>query len=44
MRQGATDDDLREWLRAVVLKKEKSHRIGEPDFIPASRSMSCIGG
>jgi cyclic pyranopterin phosphate synthase len=44
LRQGATEPEMQEWLRTVVLQKEKSHRIGEPDFVPASRSMSCIGG
>jgi hypothetical protein len=27
-----------------VDKKEKSHRINEPDFIPPSRTMVYIGG
>jgi len=44
LRNGATDEDLGEWLRGVVWQKEARHHIGEPDFVPASRSMSCIGG
>jgi cyclic pyranopterin phosphate synthase len=44
LRAGASEDDLQDWLRQMVLHKEKGHRIGEPDFVPASRSMSCIGG
>lgn len=44
LRQGASDEQLAEWLKAVVLQKEARHHIGEPDFVPASRSMSCIGG
>jgi cyclic pyranopterin phosphate synthase len=44
LRNEATDEDLSDYLRAVVWQKEPRHRIGEPDFVPASRSMSCIGG
>ena len=44
LRQGASDEQLAEWLRSVVYQKEARHHIGEPDFVPASRSMSCIGG
>lgn len=44
LRNGATEDQLREWLEAVVLKKEPRHYIGEREFVPPSRSMSCIGG
>jgi GTP 3',8-cyclase len=38
------DAEVAEFLRAVVWRKEPRHRIGEKDFVPASRSMSCIGG
>ncbi|HZR18180.1 MAG TPA: GTP 3',8-cyclase MoaA [Verrucomicrobiae bacterium] len=44
MRAGADDNELKQWLISVVLQKEARHHIGEPDFVPASRSMSCIGG
>jgi cyclic pyranopterin phosphate synthase len=44
MRRGASDDDLAEFIRAVVQKKEERHHIGEPDFVPASRTMVHIGG
>lgn len=44
LRNGITDEELAEGLRQVVWQKEPRHRIGEPDFVPASRSMSCIGG
>jgi cyclic pyranopterin phosphate synthase len=44
LRSGATDDELRDLLRKVVGAKEARHHIGEPDFVPPSRSMSCIGG
>jgi cyclic pyranopterin phosphate synthase len=44
MRRGASDDDLADFIRAVVQKKEERHHIGEPDFVPASRTMVHIGG
>jgi cyclic pyranopterin phosphate synthase len=44
LRNGASDDKLSDWLKAVVWQKEARHHIGEPDFVPPSRSMSCIGG
>jgi GTP 3',8-cyclase len=44
LRQGASDQEISAWLREVVLQKEARHHIGEADFIPPPRSMSCIGG
>jgi GTP 3',8-cyclase len=44
LRDGASDDELGEWLKTIVLGKEARHHIGEPDFVPPPRSMSCIGG
>jgi cyclic pyranopterin phosphate synthase len=44
MRRGATDAQLEDFIRGVVLKKEERHHIGEPDFVPASRTMVHIGG
>jgi cyclic pyranopterin phosphate synthase len=44
LRSGASRSELVEFIEAVTLKKEPSHRISEPDFIPASRTMSFIGG
>ncbi len=44
MRRGASDDDLVEFIQGVVQKKEERHHIGEPDFVPASRTMVHIGG
>jgi GTP 3',8-cyclase len=44
MRRGASDDDLERFIREVVSKKEERHHIGEPDFVPASRTMVHIGG
>jgi cyclic pyranopterin phosphate synthase len=44
MRCGATDEELEEFIRGVIQKKEERHHIGEPDFVPASRTMVHIGG
>jgi cyclic pyranopterin phosphate synthase len=44
MRRGATDDELQAFIHEIVLHKEERHHIGEPDFIPASRTMVHIGG
>ena len=44
MKRGASDEELAEFIRGVVMKKEERHHIGEPDFVPASRTMVHIGG
>jgi len=44
MRRGASDEELQNFIRGVVEKKEERHHIGEPDFVPASRTMVHIGG
>jgi GTP 3',8-cyclase len=44
MRRGASDEDLVEFIRGVVARKEARHHIGEADFVPASRTMVHIGG
>ena len=44
MRRGASDEELAEFIRGVVQKKEERHHIGEADFVPASRTMVHIGG
>jgi len=44
MRQGATDDELIDYVRSVVDQKEARHHIGEQGFIKPSRSMVHIGG
>lgn len=44
LRAGASEEELRSYLKEVVHSKEPGHRIGQPDFVPPSRSMSCIGG
>ena len=44
MQRGASDEDLAEFIQGVVQKKEERHHIGEPNFVPASRTMVHIGG
>ena len=44
MRRGASDGELADYIRGVVERKEERHHIGEPDFVPASRTMVHIGG
>jgi cyclic pyranopterin phosphate synthase len=44
LRNGASDDDVVEWLERVVWQKEARHHIGEAEFVAPKRSMSCIGG
>jgi len=44
MRRGASDEELADFIRDVIQKKEERHHIGEPDFVPASRTMVHIGG
>jgi GTP 3',8-cyclase len=44
MRRGASDEKLADFVVNVVEKKEERHHIGEPGFVPASRTMVHIGG
>jgi cyclic pyranopterin phosphate synthase len=44
MRRGGSDEELIAFIHDVVSKKEERHHIGEPDFVPASRTMVHIGG
>lgn len=44
LRSGATRSELVEFIQHVTLKKEARHHINDPDFVPASRTMSFIGG
>ena len=44
LRNGASDSTIQDWLKHVVWQKEARHHIGEADFVPPPRSMSCIGG
>jgi cyclic pyranopterin phosphate synthase len=44
MQRGASDDELADFIHGVIQRKEERHHIGEPDFVPASRTMVHIGG
>jgi len=44
LRAGASDGELEALIRHAVLHKELKHRINDPGFVRASRSMSQIGG
>jgi GTP 3',8-cyclase len=44
MARGGSDDDLADFIRRTIMKKEARHHIGEPDFLKPSRSMVHIGG
>jgi cyclic pyranopterin phosphate synthase len=44
LRRGSSDEELEGFIRGVIQKKEERHHIGEPDFVPASRTMVHIGG
>ncbi len=44
MRRGSSDEELEDFISGVIQKKEERHHIGEPDFVPASRTMVHIGG
>ncbi len=44
LRAGLDDEQLMDYITAVVHQKEERHHIGEPDFQPASRTMVHIGG
>jgi cyclic pyranopterin phosphate synthase len=44
MRRGASDEEMVEFIQGVIQRKEERHHIGEPDFVPASRTMVHIGG
>jgi cyclic pyranopterin phosphate synthase len=44
MAAGASDDELVDFIFGVVDQKEERHHIGEPGFVPASRTMVHIGG
>ena len=44
LRRGS-DEEAAAWVRQVVVQhKEERHHIGEPGFVPASRTMVHIGG
>ena len=44
LREGASDDELAQLIRFAVRHKELKHKINDPGFVRASRSMSQIGG
>jgi cyclic pyranopterin phosphate synthase len=44
LRANATDEEVAEWVKAMVMEKEEGHRINEPGFVPPSRTMVFIGG
>jgi hypothetical protein len=44
MRSGATRDELADYVKSVVLKKEPRHYINENYFEQPARTMSLIGG
>jgi cyclic pyranopterin phosphate synthase len=44
LRAGASDEEMAALIREAILHKELKHRINEDGFLPASRSMSQIGG
>jgi cyclic pyranopterin phosphate synthase len=44
LREGASDEDLVNFVRSIVIEKEEGHHINEPGFVPPSRTMVFIGG
>jgi len=44
MRDGASRQEIIDFIEGVVMKKEPRHFINDPDFVAPSRSMSFIGG
>jgi cyclic pyranopterin phosphate synthase len=44
LRADAADEEIVEWVKAIVMEKEEGHRINEPGFVPPSRTMVFIGG
>lgn len=44
LRNGGSDDEIREFVRAAVWQKEEGHKIGQADFVKPKKTMSQIGG
>jgi cyclic pyranopterin phosphate synthase len=44
LRDGSSDEEIEGLIRWAVRHKELKHKINEPGFVRASRSMSQIGG
>lgn len=44
LRSGATREEIVRFIEDAVMKKEPRHYINDAEFVPASRTMSFIGG
>ena len=44
LRNGGSDDEIREFVREAVWQKEEGHKIGQADFVKPKKTMSQIGG
>lgn len=44
LRSGASRDEIVEFLKSAVLKKEPRHHINDAEFVQPERTMSFIGG
>lgn len=44
LRSGANRAEIVEFIKSVVLQKEKSHHINDKNFVQPARTMSFIGG
>jgi GTP 3',8-cyclase len=44
LREGASDAELEQIIRAAVWRKELKHQVNEPGFVQPARTMSAIGG
>ncbi|NHN54879.1 GTP 3',8-cyclase MoaA [Calidifontibacter sp. DB0510] len=44
LRDGASDDELADLIRATMWRKAAGHGIGTPEFVQPDRPMSSIGG
>ena len=44
LRSGASDGEVADFIRSVVMQKEPRHHINDPEFVQPSRTMSFIGG
>jgi cyclic pyranopterin phosphate synthase len=44
LRDGSSDEQLAELIRFAVCHKELKHKVNDPGFVRATRSMSQIGG
>jgi cyclic pyranopterin phosphate synthase len=44
LRDGASDAQLAEVIRAAVWRKELKHHVNDPGFVQPARTMSAIGG